>query len=361
MQICNTTQAYRNYGSGYNNNAKAFKSLASVKPDKCKIGNKVDYSLRIVMNKALDLFQSKATKRITGSIANIKLEQTRLYLEQLSEIGRLYSTDKIVDVNIEDKILEKIAKTGDSTIFIMNHSNQSEDPRMLAVLNTLLSDTYKKEGKDVFPLPRIILNEDILKTMSPTRRKAFENFGAVGIDANVTDGNKGVNIRAFLPLIKDFIQNKCNIFIFPEGKLAVRKDLDFFDRFQDGIANMVNKIVAVKKKVTVVPVGFSYGKKEQKGLNAMNIGTPIEINRIGEATTVTQGDILRNRHSCLFDFFEKNKDKDSVTITSNGIPVKQNEIPDFLKTILCENLEINSNIAKHKLNNITKNDNVLLY
>ena len=50
-------------------------------------------------------------------------------------------------------ILEKLAQKGDSIIFIMNHSNQSEDPKMLAVLNTLLSEAYQKAGKEEFPLP----------------------------------------------------------------------------------------------------------------------------------------------------------------------------------------------------------------
>ena len=45
----------------------------------------------------------------------------------------------------------------------------------------------------------------------------------------------------------------------------------------------------------------------------------------------------------------KNKDKVDVTITSEGQPVEQSEIPDYLKTILSENLEINSNLAKERL------------
>jgi hypothetical protein len=60
------------------------------------------------------------------------------------------------------------------------------------------------------------LNEDILKTMNPIKRKAFENFGAIGIDASIAGGDKGLNARVFFPLMKDFVKNKCNIFIFPE-------------------------------------------------------------------------------------------------------------------------------------------------
>ena len=344
------------YGEGDKFSFKGNVSSAQLASIKTTRG--IEYLMRIVGNKLSDLFQPRTGKQITNNIANIKAEPTRLYLEQLGEIGRLYSTQKVIDVNIEDMILEKLAQKGESVIFVMNHSNQSEDPQMLAVLSTLLSDAYKKAGKENFPLPKIILNEDILKTMNPTKRKAFENFGAVGIDASVIGGDKGVNARAFLPLVKDFVRNKCNIFIFPEGRLAVREDLDLFNRFQGGVASLINKILAIKKNVTVVPVGFSYGGKckgldgkvlGDKNLNGMSIGTPVEIKRIGDITTVTCGDILKNEDSELFGFFSKHKDKTEIPITYNGVPVKQEEIPDYLKTIICENLEINSNLAKKKL------------
>ena len=330
----------------------------------------LEYCLRIIINKFTDFFQPKTIKEIIRNIANIKPAQTKIFLEQLSEIGRLYSTQKIIDVNIEDKILEQIAQNRNSAIFIMNHSNQNEDPQMLAVLNTLLCDAYKNAGNEKFPLPKIILNEDILKTMNPIKRKAFENFGAVGIDASLVSGDKNSNTRAFLPVIKDFIRNKCNIFIFPEGRLAIRNDLNFFDRFQGGTANLINKILAIKKSVLVVPIAFSYGGKTkdakgktlgEKNLNSINIGTPIEIKRKENMTTITCGDILKDKTSCLYNFFDKNKENIDIPITNNGITVKQEDIADYLKTILCENLEINIDIANKKLCNKLEEKDISIY
>ena len=327
----------------------SFTSLRSMQIASAKAERGVEYSLRVIGNKISDLFQPKIVKEITRNIAALVPKQDKEFLAQLAEIARIYASKKVIDVNTEDGILEQIAKKGDSTIFIMNHSNQSEDPQMLAILNMLLAEAYKKCGADTFPLPKIILNEDILKTMNPTRRKAFENFGAVGIDANVVGGDKSVNARAFFPLIKDFVRNKCNIFIFPEGRLALSKELDLHGRFQSGVANLVNKILGIKKEVTVVPVGFAYGKGEQKELNAMNIGTPIVVKRNGEVTTVTKGDVEKNPKSCLYNFFDKRRETADVTITSKGIPVPQSEVSGYLKTILCENLEINSILAEEKL------------
>lgn len=329
----------------YKNYQPTFKATPTVKVASAKI----EYAGRVISNKFYNLLLPKYLKKITADIASLTPARNRKFLEQLAEIGKLYASQKIIDINIEDGILEQIAKSGKSAIFIMNHSNQYEDPQMLAVLNTFLAEAYKKEGCDEFPLPKIIMNEDILKTMDPVRRKAYENFGAIGIDATVNGGNKGVNARAFLPLIKDFIQDKCNIFIFPEGRLAVRKNLAFCDRFQDGIGSLINKILSIKKEATIVPVGFAYGKDEQKNLTAINVGTPIIIKRDGENTTITKGDICKNPESGLYGFFEKHKDQENVTITSDGIPVEQHEIPDYLNPILCENLDINTEMAIKKL------------
>lgn len=326
-----------------------FGATHSVQAISVKAERGFEYTMRVIGNKFVDLFQSRRAKELIRNIAALTPKQDKIYLAQLAEIGRLYASKKTIDVNIEDKILEQIAEKGDSTIFMMNHSNQSEDPQMVAVLNTLLAEAYKESDVESFPLPKIIMNEDILKTMNPTKRKAFENFGAVGIDASVVGGDKDVNTRAFLPIIKDFVRNKCNIFIFPEGRLAVRKDLDFFQRFQSGVANMVDKILNLKKEVRVVPVGFAYGKDDRKNLASMNIGTPIIIKRNEGVTSITKGDIEKEPLSPLFSYFEKYKDEEDIVITSKGVPVQKNKIAEYLKTILSENLEINSALAEKGL------------
>lgn len=322
----------------------------------------IEYSIRILVNRLADLCESKKMKQITKEIAQIKPEANETYLSQLELISRYFSTLKTIDVNIEDKIFEKIAGDGKSTIFIMNHSNQKQDPSMLAVLNTLLSRAYKGAGKEKeFPLPKIILNQDILKTMNKAKRKAFEAFGAVGIDANIYNADKKANARVFFPLIKDFVRNKCNIFIFPEGKLAVRKDLDFDDRFQIGIAELINKVLGIRKEVTVVPVGFSYGKGKNKVLTGMHLGEPIRFTRSGEQTTSTSGNVLKSEFA--FDgfkkFFEKHKNETDVVITENGIPVKAGEITDFIKSILCENLNICSKEAQKRIQKPLNRNEVL--
>ena len=335
----------------------SFKASAPLQAVSAKASGGVEYLMRVIANILSNLFQPESSKVLTKSIANLVPKQNKDFLESLNQIARIYSTQKIINTNLDEEILEQIVNEGGSTIFMMNHSNQTEDPQMLAVLNAFLTDAYIKNGNEEFPLPKIILNEDILKTMNPTKRKAFENFGAVGIDASLENGDKGVNTRAFLPLVKDFVRDKCNIFIFPEGRLAIRKDLEFFQRFQPGVANLVDKILKLKKQVRVVPVGFAYGSGEQKDLTAMNIGTPIIIKRNEVGTTITKGDAGKTVESPLYSFLNKHKEED-VMITCNGQPVAQKEVADYLRSILCENLEINSNIAQKELKTLFEQSEV---
>ena len=201
-----------------------------------------------------------------------------------------------------------------------------------------------------FPLSKIILNQDILKTMNPIKRKAFEACGAVGIDANIFCADKDVNAKAFLPIIKDFIKDKANIFIFPEGKLSVFKDLDFDIRFQSGIAELINKAIKIKKEITVVPLGFSYGKGKNK-FSGIQIGEPVVFKRNGENTTTTSGIILKSEFAqdAYKNFFAKHKNETDIPITENGIPVNQKEIVPFIQGILAENLNICAKEAEKRI------------
>ncbi len=312
----------------------------------------VEYSFRVIGNRISDFFAKPYIKNAIGFISGVKPEQTEKYLVLLDEISRFYSSAKKFHVNIQDKILERVAAGGKSTIFIMNHSNQGQDPSMLACLNTLLTDAYIKAGKkEDFPLPKIILNQDILKTMNPVKRKAFEAFGAVGIDANLFSADKSVNARAFFPLIKGFIKDKCNIFIFPEGKMAISQTLDLNERFQSGVAEMVSKILGIKKEVTVVPVGFSYGKGADKEFNAMHIGEPVTFKRTDEGhTTVTAGLIPKSEFAdeAFVKFFREHEGEEDVVMTHEKVPIKPEDTVKFIRRLLSENLEICTKEADKK-------------
>ncbi len=322
---------------------------------------KIEYLMRVIANRFMDLFETKKQKELTKNISEIKPESSDTYLLQSEVISRIFCKDKVIDVNIEDRILEKAAQNGNSHIFIMNHSNQRRDPSMLAVVSTLLSKAYRQEGKaNNFPIPKIILNQDILKTMNPIKRKAFEACGAVGIDASIFCADKKVNAQALFPVIKDFIKDKVNIFIFPEGKLSVFKDMEFDNRFQIGIAELINKALNIKKEIKVIPLGFAYGKGKNK-LTGIQIGAPVIFKRNGDSTTSTSGSILKSEFGkdAFKSFFEKHKNETDVVITENGVPVKSDDAPAFIKGILAENLDICSKEAERRIQTPFSPDEVL--
>lgn len=302
-----------------------------------------EYLFRIIGNRFADKFESRENKIITQHIAQIIPEQKKSFLNKMNDIASFFSTHNPVEVNYEDKILEQIAQKKESTIFILTHSNQKKDPQMLALLNKMLADAYEAVGNtEAFQLPKIILNKDILTTMNPIKRKAFENFGAVGIDANISSKDSSFNAKAFFPVIKDFLRDKCNIFIFPEGRLAIYKSLPLEKRFQSGIAELINKLLNSKKQINVVPVGFGYGK-----VDSIQIGYPVVFKRNGDVTTVTKGSIPKSENP-LSKFFEKFSKQTDIPITENGKPVEQNNLTAFIKGILCENLKVCASIASKK-------------
>ncbi len=156
----------------------------------------------------------------------------------------------------------------------MNHDNQKADPQMLGFFNTMLNEEYVvNDIAETCPRPRVILNEDILSTMNTKMRNIFEKLGSVGIDASLSGGNKASNGRKMIQLMKEYIDGKSNIFIFPEGKNCIFKDRPLKERFQPGIASIISRL-NLKTDVSVVPLGFAYNKKN-KLLAAIEIGEPI--------------------------------------------------------------------------------------
>lgn len=238
------------------------------------------------------------------------------YIFAIAGAGRIFAQNKEVEINSETGIIEKLAKSGRPHIFIMNHDNQKADPLMLGFFNTMLNEEYVvSEQAETCPRPRIILNEDILLTMRPKMRNIFEKLGSIGIDANLSGGNKAANGRKMVQIMKEYMNGESNIYIFPEGKNCAFKDKPLNERFQPGIAKLIERLIS-KTDVSVVPLGFAYNKSD-KNLSAIQIGEPI--------------------------VFEKGSDKDKDTI---------------LNTI-CGALEDAVNTAKEKIPQKTLGDKVL--
>ncbi len=320
---------------------------------------KVEFFFRRILNKINDGFESKEMRNIYKEFLAVD-EKSETFVDKLILAGRKFGCKKEVEINIESGLIEKFAKSGKSYIFIMNHDRQSADPEMLAIFNTLLCQEYKKLGiaKDC-PRPKIILNEDILLSMNSEKRRVFEKIGAVGVDADLYSNDNAKNARALLPILRGFLKDKVNIFIFPEGKLAGRK-VPLKQKFQHGVAEMINKLADKKDEINVVPLGFAYNSSSKKNLASIHIGEPVVFRKTELGLTSSKGNVESDFASIHYKNFFLTGGLNDKVITDGGVPVEEKELPAYISGILCENLDICKKEAKKFLPLESLNEEVLI-
>ena len=321
----------------------------------------VEYAGRKLLNKISGALNKKQTELMFKELADVD-ETSETYIAKLVKAGRFFGKNKEVEINLESNRLFDLANSKEPCIFIMNHDNQKHDPEMLAIFSALLNSEYIKAGKAAScPRPKIILNEDILLTMDEKMRKIFEKLGAVGIDASLYSADGSKNGRKLLPTMKDFVNDKAHIYIFPEGKNAGFKKMRLQDKFQTGVAEMVHKLAQKKEQVKVVPLAFAYNDKSKTLLSSIHIGEPVFFKKNGNNVLATSGNVMKSDFASknYIDFFKKQSDEEFTTLTEKGIPVSGKELPSYIAGVLCENLQICKEEAKKVLPKTSLKDKVL--
>ena len=296
----------------------------------------VDLGCRKVLNTASDIFEKREKKEKTLELLNENLSAADRYIKA----GRLYGSNIDVEINTENGILDKLTDDDSSKIFIMNHDNQSADPKLLLIFNFLLMEMYKAKGKgDKCPEARIIMNENIIKSASPDKQKVFKKLGAVGVDLSNTKKNSLDNAKKMLSIMSEFAKNEANIFIFPEGKMSVFKTKTMEEKFQNGVANMAVKELLMKDEVQVVPLGFSYPKKGNVGIY---IGNPVKIKTANGTIMTSSGNITDSEfaNEVYKNYFNNFNDSEFSPILEKGKPVSSKDVIPYIAGILCENLKI---------------------
>lgn len=281
------------------------------------------------------------------------------YIEALSRVSRLFSNRKVIDINIEDNRLSQIATSGKPHIFIMNHDQQLKDPKMLAFFNTLLNDEYLRTNQALTcPRPKIILNEDIVLSMNEQKRNLYLKMGAIPIDARIYAPNSRNNATVIIKLMKQFLEGKANIFIFPEGKLSKYKYLPLVKKFQTGIAEIVTKLSRNTDEVRVTPLGFAYSNKKSVP-DSIYIGETIKFKKDGENLYASRGNVSSPFAGDTYKRFFA--DKEEAVITSNSTPVTGKEQGNYVAGILCENLRICKAEAKAALEKKNISNSIIEY
>ena len=210
------------------------------------------------------------------------------YTEELAKI-RNSIDNKYIVINNEDHVLERVAKSKNSTIFVLNHPNYHKDKFVYVILNSILSKLYILENKQAqSPMPKILVSRNMLKVVHNKIGEIYKKMGLTPIDASLQNKDSNFNAVSIHSLLKDFVNNKANIFIFPEGNNSSYLDKPLEERLQNGVANFVKKAVNNKRSVRVVPVSIQY-TKEKNSLGKIFIGKPLFFKKRKNEIIYTDG------------------------------------------------------------------------
>ena len=320
-------------------------------------------NLMKMANKIRCRFSSGAVPMLdidTNAIKNIDT-QSEGYMKLLYALQRKMCEEKEVEINVENNEINNIVDSKESCIFVMNHDKQKQDPKLLNFFNALLSREYINRGKSKeCPRPRIILNKDILDSSNEIIRSVAEKWGAVGVDASIHCTNQVYNGRVIAKLIKELVQDKINLFIFPEGRMCAFRNMSPDWKFQTGIANIIRTLASKKERVKVVPLGFAY-KNDTGGIH---VGEPVYFRQKGDSMMFSGGTVKHDYQSKAFtEFMEQSPSIDGYhTITENGEPVDIRKSGEYIAGILCENLTACKKMAQDSIKNVgTVRDSDTIY
>lgn len=203
------------------------------------------------------------------------------YIDEWAKIGNSIN-HKFINMNIEDGRIEKIAKSDDSVIFMLNHDNFERDKFMYPIFNSFLNYAYSAFGKqNVCPRPNIIVSKNFLKLAGSRFQSIYRKMGLVPIDASLTERNLDENVAPIKLLISKFAQNKSNLFIFPEGNNSIYKDKTLREKFQPGLVKIIRRILDLKSSVKIVPLGLSYGNVKNN-MGNIYVGETILLRKINK-------------------------------------------------------------------------------
>lgn len=227
-------------------------------------------------------------KELLGQLSLIK-ENSEDFAKHIVEANNFFANGIEVEINLESGKLHEIAKSNESVIFIFNHPNYPTD---VFSINTFISELYKTylaEGKGaICPHPKL-LNLD-RSAMNPKEYSdLLTQTSVVYIDANPIPSTErsAVNSKIMAEVEENFVKNKNNIFIAPEGPRRLLSDLPLSYRFQCGVARIVQRATNQKERVKVVPVGiYAEGLK-----SAMHIGNPVYFEKQDDMIKISKGNI----------------------------------------------------------------------
>jgi len=257
--------------------------------------------IRTVSSKYLALSNIRKFHKSRRLIDKIDVNKPE-YIEEWAKVGNSVK-DKYIHINIEDGIIEQLVNSPDNSIFILNHDNFEKDKFIYPIFNSLLNYGYSAVGKQAdCPRPAIIVSKNLYKLSGPVFRRMYKKMGLIPIDASLTPTSREANLLPMRSIVSNFIRNKVNLFIFPEGNNSIFKNKSLREKFQSGIARIILSSLNTKKQVRVVPLGLAYDLKPNN-MGSINIGSPLTFIKEGKHITCLSQE---NRKLLIANLRDKN-------------------------------------------------------
>lgn len=307
--------------------------------------------------KAGEEFEAKFNTEIEN--LNKSSKESPEKLKNIIKLNDFLAKGMEMEINLESGILDKIAKSDASTIFISNHNHVPYDISLAFGTISELYKSYETNGKkENLPKPAFMINKVVTDTLPEKFKEVFDNIESLGVDSTPYPTKEGAeyNNQKMKPIIEGFTQNKTNLFLFPEGtRTAYNGKMPFENRFQYGIAKLIQDAVQKKGSVRVISLGIDFDDK----LGAVNIGEPIYFVKDGDKIKVTKGNITSDTEAAKTNSFYKKlstlKESENLTICHKGKPVlTTNEqsskfMSRLIAGILCTDLDISMKNASKML------------
>ena len=232
-----------------------------------------------------------------------------------------------VEVNVESERLMDIVKSGEPHIFIMNHTyNQIKDIKTAKFFNTLLYREYIYNNKAAdCPRSKVIANKKIIQSQ-PDGGDLYEWLGVTPISVSITGRHKRENQSVINDLAKQLGEGKINLFIFPEGALCMFPFLPLNYKFQPGVSSIVKKVLELRDKIKVVPVGLAHNKE----VSSAHMGEPVCFTKENGKYSAKIGEKY-------------------IPLTEQGKPVNREHVIPYISGVLVNSLKQASKDAKNNL------------
>lgn len=234
-----------------------------------------------------------------------------------------------VEINVESGRLQDIVHADEPAIFIMNHTADAmKDIKTAKFFNTLLYREYVYNNKsESCPRSKVFASENVLNSQ-PDSGEMYKWLGVIPVKTKLKKSIKGNNSQIISDTIEKLGEGKINLFLFPEGVLCIFPFLPMKWKFQAGVSYIIKKLVEIRDRIKVVPLGFAH----KKDLSAVHMGEALYFSKDGEKYKVSDS-------------------KKSKILTHNGAAISKDEIIPYISGFLTKKLEEAKLNAKFDLKN----------